>query len=308
MEPVLRARGLRKAYRQGGRAVTAVDGVDLEVRPGEVLAFLGPNGAGKTTTIKMIAGLVRPDAGEVRIEGQDPHREPAALARVGAVLEGNRNVYWRLTPEENLEYFGTLRGLAPGEARRRGLRLLKRFGLLAKRRALTQELSRGMQQKLAIAVALVHRPRLLLLDEPTLGLDVEAAEHVKTLVRELAGAGQAILLTTHRLEVAQALSDRVAILRRGRIVAADATATLLARFSGRHYVVELEAPPGPELAARLAALGARVEGARVLYAGGPEGLWAVLEALRPRPLLRVERDRADLTEVFLRLVKEGRHA
>ena len=304
MEAVLEARGLRKAYPARSGPVVAVDGVDLTLAPGEVLAFLGPNGAGKTTTIKMIAGLVLPDAGQVRIEGRDPHRDPAALARVGAVLEGNRNVYWRLTPLENLEYFGVLRGLSAATARRRGRRMLERFGLLEKARVLTQQLSRGMQQKLAIAVALVHRPRLLLLDEPTLGLDVEAAERVKALIRELAAGGQAILLTTHQLAVAEALSHRVAIIRKGRIVAEDRTQALLAQFSGEHYRIELAVEPDPERRRRLSALGARVEGARVVYAGEEEGLWRVLEVLRPLPLVRLERHRADLTEVFLRLVQE----
>ncbi len=308
MRPVLLARGLKKAYPGRPAPVVAVDGVNLAVAAGEVLAFLGPNGAGKTTTIKMVAGLVRPDAGEVQIAGRDPHKDPGALAALGAVLEGNRNVYWRFTPLENLEYFGVLKGLSPFEARRRGLSLLKRFGLVEKKNALTQQLSRGMQQKLAIAVALVHRPRLLLLDEPTLGLDVEAAEQVKALVRELAADGQAILLTTHQLGVAQALADRVAIIRKGKIVAEDRTEALLQRFSGEHYVIELEGVLDEARKETLLSLGARVEDGRVLYWGDSEGLWRVLEALRPLPLRRLEKDRADLTEVFLRLVKEGGHA
>ncbi len=308
MQPVLEARGLRKAYPGRPAPLVAVDGVDLAVAAGEVLAFLGPNGAGKTTTIKMVAGLVRPDAGEVKIAGRDPHQDPGALAALGAVLEGNRNVYWRLTPLENLEYFGVLKGLSAGEARRRGRALLDRFGLLEKQHALTQQLSRGMQQKLAIAVALVHRPRLLLLDEPTLGLDVEAAEAVKALIRELAADGQAVLLTTHQLEVAGALAHRVAIIQRGRIVAEDQTETLLARFSGEHYVIELEGDLDGRRREALLALGARVEDGRVLYLGAPQGLWEVLEALRPLPIRLLEKDRADLTEVFLKLIREGNRA
>jgi ABC-2 type transport system ATP-binding protein len=107
----LEAYNLKKSYRKGKQILAAVQGVSLTIEPGEVLAFLGPNGAGKTTTIKMIAGLIKPDAGNVRIAGSDPHRNPAALQKLGAVLEGNRNVYWRLTPQENLEYFGVLKGL-----------------------------------------------------------------------------------------------------------------------------------------------------------------------------------------------------
>ncbi|MEL7511116.1 MAG: ABC transporter ATP-binding protein, partial [Cyanobacteria bacterium J06554_3] len=192
----LASEGLRKSYGRRKRRFEAVRDVSLHIAAGEVLAFLGPNGAGKTTTIKMIAGLIRPDAGWVRIAGLDPHRQPDALQGVGAVLEGNRNLYWRLTPLENLEYFGVLRKMPRKAARERGLELLEAFDLLDKRKDPVQKLSRGMQQKIAIAVALIHKPQLLLLDEPTLGLDVEAGETVKQLVRQVAASGCAILLTT----------------------------------------------------------------------------------------------------------------
>lgn len=301
---VLVAENLRKTFRSRGKTVHAVAGVGLRLDSGEVLAFLGPNGAGKTTTIKMIAGLIRPDAGKIHLDGRDPHRDPWALRRLGAVLEGNRNVYWRLTPLENIEYFGVLRGLSATTARRRGRELLERFGLSEKRNALTQQLSRGMQQKLAIAVSLVHEPALLLLDEPTLGLDVEAAETVKQMVRELAAAGQAILLTTHQLDVAQQLSDRVAIIREGKIIAEDSTQSLLARFSGEQYEIEVAAELDEGRRNRLRQLGAEPLNGRIVYLGPPQKLWQVLEVLRPLPLVRVEKDRADLTEVFLKLVRE----
>lgn len=301
---VLVAENLRKTFRSRGKTVHAVAGVGLRLDPGEVLAFLGPNGAGKTTTIKMIAGLIRPDSGTVRLDGRDPHRDPWALRRLGAVLEGNRNVYWRLTPLENIEYFGVLRGLPAATARRRGRELLERFGLTGKQNALTQQLSRGMQQKLAIAVSLVHEPALLLLDEPTLGLDVEAAETVKQMVRELAAAGQAIVLTTHQLDVAQQLSGRVAIIREGRIIAEDRTEALLARFSGEQYEIEVAAAIDDDRRSRLRQLGAEPLNGRIVYLGPPQRLWQVLEVLRPLPLIRVEKDRADLTEVFLKLVRE----
>jgi ABC-type multidrug transport system, ATPase component len=166
---ILEARNLQKSYTEKGRGVTAVKDVSLQIMAGEVLAFLGPNGAGKTTTIKMIAGLIQPDAGWVRIADRDPHKNPESLRLLGAVLEGNRNVYWRLTPAENLEYFGVLRGMSQRAARLRTRELLERFNLMDKQRSLVQSLSRGMQQKLAIAVAMMHQPPLLLLDEPYSG-------------------------------------------------------------------------------------------------------------------------------------------
>ena len=131
---------LRKSYGRGKRRFEAVRGVSLSIDPGEVLAFLGPNGAGKTTTIKMIAGLIRPDAGWVKIAGLDPHQQSQALKGVGAVLEGNRNLYWRLTPLENLEYFGVLRQMPRRRARQKGEQLLEAFGLADKRHVAVQKL------------------------------------------------------------------------------------------------------------------------------------------------------------------------
>lgn len=301
---ILEAYDLCKSYRQGRHVVEAVKDVSLLLRGREIVAFLGPNGAGKTTTIKMLAGLVRPDKGRVRILGRDPHLYAKALQPVGAVLEGNRNVYWRLTPMENLEYFGVLNGLSRHQARQRGQKLLERFHLLSKQQIPAQRLSRGMQQKLAIAVALVHRPQLLLLDEPTLGLDVEAAEAVKTLIKDIAAEGCAILLTTHQLAVAEELSHRVAIIRRGRLVAERSTEALIQEFSGSAYriVVEVDIPLDQQQA--ILALGGQLQGRQITLAGSPNKLYELFDVLRPLPLAVVERDRADLTKVFLKLVRE----
>jgi len=300
----LEANDLRKTYRQRGKSVEAVCGVSLTVTAGEVLAFLGPNGAGKTTTIKMIAGLIQPDAGWVRIAGRNPHRDPQALRYLGAVLEGNRNLYWRLTPEENLEYFGMLKGLSLRVARQRGRELLARFDLLQKRRTPVQALSRGMQQKLSIAVALVHQPQLLLLDEPTLGLDVEATESVKALVREIALSGCAIILTTHQLDIAEELSDKVAIIQKGKIVALEPKSELIRRFSGSAYTIETESKLDPIQIRAIAALGAVVQAGHIVKVRGPETLYQVLEILKPLPLVQVKKEQADLTEIFLKLVRE----
>ncbi|WP_293031168.1 ABC transporter ATP-binding protein, partial [Moorena sp. SIO3I8] len=298
----LEAYNLQKNYRQRGKIVAAVRGLSLTIEPGEVLAFLGSNGAGKTTSIKMIAGLIRPDRGSVKIAGRDPHRHPQARRLVGAVLEGNRNLYWRLTPEENLEYFGVLRGLSQKIAHRQGLALLDRFGLLSKRHTPVQGLSRGMQQKLAIAVALVHQPRLLLLDEPTLGLDVEASQRVKTMVREMAQAGCAILLTTHQLNVAQEIADRVAIIQQGQIIALEPTRQIIQRFSGSTYAIAIEGCLDQVRLSKLEALGGVVQKGEIIYPGTPEGLYQVLQILNPLPLVQVKKDEADLTKVFLKLV------
>lgn len=305
---VLEVYNLRKTFRQGGKLIEAVNGVSLTIDAGEILAFLGSNGAGKTTSIKMIAGLIRPDTGWVKIGGGDPHRNPQALRMVGAVLEGNRNLYWRLTPEENLEYFGVLRGSSRRVARQQGLKLLNRFELLEKRHTPVQNLSRGMQQKLAIAVALVHQPKLLLLDEPTLGLDVEASQNVKALMREVAKEGCAVLLTTHQLYVAEEISNRVAIIQQGKIIATESTRELIRRFSGSTYTIEIEGELDQTRIKKIEALGALVQLEQIVYAGTPEGLYQVLAFLEPLPLVQVKQDRADLTQIFLKLVRDNRNA
>ena len=293
---------LKKSYGRGKRRFDAVRDVSLRICAGEVLAFLGPNGAGKTTTIKMIGGLVRPDAGQVRIDGLDPHRQSMALKRVGAVLEGNRNLYWRLTPLENIEYFGGLRQVSRKVARQRGEQLLEQFGLSEKRKTPVQKLSRGMQQKLAIAVALVHQPTLLLLDEPTLGLDVEASETVKTLVRDIAATGCGILLTTHQLDVAEELSDRVAIIRQGQIIAEQPTHELIQQFSGSAYHIDCAQPVDIERAKKIMVLGGTVSDNQVHFPG--DALYELLDILRPLPIKEIRQDRADLTDVFLSLIRD----
>ncbi|MGI0484822.1 ABC transporter ATP-binding protein [Pantanalinema rosaneae CENA516] len=300
---ILEARNLNKSFLEKGQRVTAVQDVSLQMAAGEVLAFLGPNGAGKTTTIKMVAGLIRPDQGWVRIVDRDPHRTPHALRYLGAVLEGNRNIYWRLTCWENLEYFGVLRGLTQRRSRQRAEELLERFQLTHKRRSTVQSLSRGMQQKLAIAVALMHQPPLLLLDEPTLGLDVEATLDVKQLVREIAQEGCAILLTTHQLAIAEELSDRVAIINKGEIVVEEPTAELIRQFSGSAYLIETETAIDADRGDKLASLDIELQSDRLIRVPDAGLLYQVLNILKPIPLLQVKKDQANLTDVFLKLVR-----
>jgi len=159
-----------------------------------------------------------------------------------------------------------------------------------------------MQQKLAIAVSLIHDPQLLLLDEPTLGLDVEATQTVKTLVREIAAEGRAILLTTHQLDIAEELSDRVAIINQGKIVAEEPTAELIRQFSGTAYTVELEAELDGDRLQKIEAIGAVVQ-AHTVIVRDPALLYHVLDILKPLPLVKVEKDRANLTDIFLTLTQ-----
>ncbi|MBB5235495.1 ABC transporter ATP-binding protein [Deinococcus budaensis] len=223
--PALDLLDLHKSF--GGRA--AVAGVSLAVAPGELYALLGPNGAGKTTTIRMIAGLTRPDAGAARIYGHDVTGDARAAKRLLAYLPDDPLLYGKLTPPEYLEFVAGLWELDAREAAPEAERLLRWLDLWAHRRERTEGFSRGMKQKLALAGALIHRPRLLLLDEPLTGLDAAASRQVKDALRAFVDGGGAVVLTTHILEVAERLADRLGIIAAGTLVAEGTPIELLAR-------------------------------------------------------------------------------
>ena len=311
---------LVKEYRaRGGKQVRAVDGISLEVAPGEILGFLGPNGAGKTTTIKMTCGLILPDSGSIRVSGLDIVRQRRhALSHLGAVLEGNRNIYWHLPVSENMRYFGRLKLVPKLQLEYKTQELLEFFDLWDWRDAMAQQLSRGMQQKLAIACALVHDPEILLLDEPTLGLDVQAARLVKQRVQDLARRqGRTVVLTTHQLDVAQALCDRVAIVSHGRIVAQDRVENLLGLFSRQEYDFRLaESLPSPvwPLLSRFGSLLSEQKnsgdpGFRILLRDSVD-LYAVMGALEGAGVTvrAVNKKEADLEQVFVAYTEVSRHA
>jgi ABC-2 type transport system ATP-binding protein len=301
--PVLLASNLHKSFGSGDKRVDAVQNVSLAIDAGEILAFLGPNGAGKTTTIKIIAGLIAPDSGSVDVLGSNPLNTPSIFQEIGSVFEGSRNVYFELSAQTNLEYFGALKGMSTKIARQRAIALLEEFGLAHKAKEQVQKLSRGMQQKVAIAVALMHRPKLLLLDEPTNGVDIEAAETIKDLLKNLAQNGHAILLTTHQLEVAEALSHRVAIINNGSIIAEDATTRLIEAFSGDTYTIDYGGELSAEKVKQLQDSGCTVTPKQIIYSGDNLGLYNVIALIHPNPLLKIEQDNANLTNVFMRLVK-----
>jgi len=301
--PVLQAHGLRKRYRKGKGWLEALRGVSLRLYPGEILTLLGPNGAGKTTTVKILAGLVEPDEG--RVEGP----AEGTQSWLGAVLEGSRNLYWRLSALENLIYFGTLRGLSPKEARERGWELLQAVGLQDKAHQTVGTLSRGQQQRTALAAALVHDPPVLFLDEPTLGVDLEAQEAIRAWLLRLKEGGKAILLTTHQLELAEALADRVGILLEGEMALEGRTREVLQGSPRAVYRIELGGPLGEEdpYLDRLRTLGAEVEvKGKVVRVVGEEALWEALRALDPLPLERVERESLSLAGLFWRVLSERR--
>ncbi len=197
----------------------AVDGLDLNVRAGEFYALLGPNGAGKTTTLRMIAGLLRPDAGTIGVLGIDALADPVAAKRVMAWISDEPMIYDKLTPREYLEFVAGLWDVAPALAEPRAHELLGWLELTPHANERCEGFSKGMRQKVALAGALIHEPRLIILDEPLTGLDAGSARQVKSVLRERVRAGGTIIMTTHILEVAERMADRIGVIAHGRLIA-----------------------------------------------------------------------------------------
>jgi ABC-2 type transport system ATP-binding protein len=229
----LEVTGLSKSFGE-----PAVDKLDLTIRAGEFYALLGPNGAGKTTTLRMIVGLLRPDAGEVRVFGVDAIADPAAAKQMMAWAPDEPMLYDRLTPMEYLEFVAGLWGVEPKAARATAETLLKWLGLWDDRAKRCEGFSRGMKQKTALAGALIHDPRLLILDEPLTGLDAAAARQVKDVLGERVRAGATVILTTHILEVAERMADRIGIIQRGRLIAEGTLDELRGRAGERDATLE----------------------------------------------------------------------
>jgi ABC-2 type transport system ATP-binding protein len=260
--------------RQPMTMFTAVDGVSFQIEQGEIFGLLGPNGAGKTTTIRMLCTLLEPTSGTARLNGYDILKEPNQVRQsLGTVLAGERSIYWKLTARENLEYFAALYHIPPDIAKKRIAELLKRMELDTRANDLVEKYSSGMKQRVAISKALLSNPPILLLDEPTLGLDPQAARKVRELITELKSEGHTILLTTHYMEEADQLSDRIGIIDTGKIIALDTPAALKQRIQQKD-VIRLEvAGWHPEMASVIQQL-PNVENLISRYLGS-DSLWEV---------------------------------
>ena len=231
--PALVLKGLTKRF---GRP--AVDGLDLVVAAGEFYALLGPNGAGKTTTLRMVAGLLPPDRGDIAIFGIDARRFPIDAKRIVAWLPDEPMLYDKLDPFEYLEFVAGLWSVEAKRAKRLAQELLESLDLWPHRRDRCEGFSRGMRQKLALAGALIHEPRLLMLDEPLTGLDAAAARQVKDILRDRVRAGATIIMTTHILEVAERLADRIGIIAHGRMIAEGTLSQLQASVGASGAALE----------------------------------------------------------------------
>jgi ABC-2 type transport system ATP-binding protein len=223
--PALHIQGLVKSYGEK----RAVDNLDVLIHPGELYALLGPNGAGKTTTLRMVAGLLQPDAGDIGVFGVDVRADPIAAKRRIAWLPDEPMLYDKLTAWEYLEFVSGLWKVPPKQAAARAEELLTLLELWDNRHERCEGFSRGMKQKAALAGALIHEPQLLMLDEPLTGLDAAIARQVKDLLRARVNAGCTVILTTHILDVAERMADRIGIIQHGRLLAEGSLAALQAR-------------------------------------------------------------------------------
>ncbi|MEV1144126.1 ATP-binding cassette domain-containing protein [Micromonospora sp. NPDC049799] len=314
---MIETRGLRKSFRtRTGRetkTVDAVRGVDLQVTEGEIFGFLGPNGAGKTTTLRMLATLIEPDGGEATIAGADLRKDPAEVRRrIGYVAQGG-STWDESTAREELVLHARMYGISKAEAHRRAAGALDAFQLTEYADRKCKTYSGGQRRRVEIALGIIHEPRIVFLDEPTTGLDPQSRAHMWDEIRRLRTDGMTVFITTHYLDEADALCDRIAIMDHGEVVAEGTPADLKREISGDVVLVGLDAVATPQAAELLDTepyvnkLETAEEGGLRLYVD--EGATAIPQILRRvdsagLTLTSIELHRPSLDDVFL--TKTGR--
>ena len=268
--------------------LTAVDGISFSIMQGEVFGLLGPNGAGKTTTINMLTGLARPDSGAIHIGGVDCTTDPKAAQHLTGVVPDESNLYPELTGFENLAFCAALYGMRKAGRETRARELLNTFGLADAAHRKFGGYSKGMKRKLTIAAGIIHQPSILFLDEPTTGIDVATARQIRQLIADLHQSGTTILLTTHYIEEAERLCERIAFLVSGRIVRNDTVADLMQPIKGRHLMLLSMSDGGQALCEALAAAFEQLD-----FQALPGGQVRVesSEPIRVGPLVRFLEDR-----------------
>lgn len=307
-EMIVNASGIHAAYHPPGQPKTlALRGADLFLGTGEVLGVLGRNGAGKTTLLRVILGLMHRSQGALEVVGFDPQEQrKRVLERVGAVLNGRRLLRDRWTPVDTFAYLGAAMGMDTQAAVRRGTELLERFGLEGADKTQLMRFSLGMKQKMVLAIALLNDPELLVLDEPTIGLDVESVRELSTLIREAADEGRGVIVTSHQLNLLERLSDRVVVIHKGKTIYEGAPEDLTARQAGVHMRVHF-AKEGAAMTIAAEVKGVVVIGAQTLELPlDPEIVAEAMRIAHERGLMLsgVEQT-SDFEDAFLGLTGEG---
>jgi ABC-2 type transport system ATP-binding protein len=305
---------LRKQYEvRGGPPLKAVNGVSFSLKRGDVVGLLGANGAGKSTTLKCIATLIRPSSGRLMVMDHDAIKNPRSVLRhLTAVLEGNRNVYWRLSVVENLRFFAGLHGISYRESKRYIQDLIDLFRLGEKANTPVRQLSRGMQQKTALACAFVKKTDIVLLDEPTLGLDVETSRELREFIKQLSEhEGRTILLSSHDMDVVQSVCPRVIIIKGGLVITDDKIANLQKIFQAKSYTFRGRGNLDSLMYERLRRdfPGSQIEqySLSLQFSGDltdPQDVFRIVEIFRSSNIVldSITRDLPDLEEIFMRVI------
>jgi len=317
MTTAIKLSNLYKRYKkQDGSFVQAVDNLSFAADQGEIIALLGPNGAGKTTTVKMIGGLVLPDSGSVEICGFDNQKQKLkALAGCAAVLEGARNIYWRLSVNENIEYFARLRGMNLADVKERRDYLLELLELTENRNEAVRNLSRGNQQKVAIACAMIGNTPVLLLDEPTLGLDIEISSRLRTALTGFARQEKKLMIiTTHDMKLVEETADRVIIVNHGKVITDDKVKNLQNLFRSIAYKISFEQSVPENCFAELNALNGMLTLEKCDHSGLDftlndfNTLYSVMEILNrhQQNIINIETENLDFEKIFLNLLQKSK--
>ncbi|MFW5928474.1 MAG: ABC transporter ATP-binding protein [Thermoplasmatota archaeon] len=314
MGNALEVNELTKVYPQWrGESTQALKDVSFSIDKGEIVGFLGPNGAGKTTTIKCICGLVKPTSGNIKIFDYDGiNNNKKAIERTSAVLEGNRNIYWRLTAKENLEFFAGLQGRSKSEVNDEIKKYLQMFDLEEKENTPARKLSIGMQQKLALSCALVRDTDLLLLDEPTLGLDVQTSMELRRFIKKLTEKGEkTVLLSSHDMNVVEDVCERVIIINKGEVVTDDKVSNLRDLFNVRVYEIHLNGNPNLNGILKVApdAKIKNKDGKKVLHVRleDPQSFYDIINFLQESEaeIDEVRNMETDLENIFMEIIEGG---
>lgn len=288
----------------------AVDHVSFEVKRGEIFGFLGPNGAGKTTTVRMLTGIIKPDGGTAKVMGYDIQKEPLRAKQVMGIVPEMSNAYVDLSAWNNLMLIGELYGIPKKKREEKGEKLLRAFGLYERGKQLVKGFSKGMKQRLLLCMALINEPQILFLDEPTSGLDVESARMIKGMIRDLNKENVTVFLTTHNMDEANQLCDRVAIINRGEIAATDSPEKLRTRSSGlQSVVVSFDKPINSKEMPRISSVSEVVKmGDKIkLYTSDPGTVVpALVDFARKRSLniISLNTLAPSLEDVFVKLSRE----